>query len=392
MTIEENHLTATIRAGAAALLLAACTVGAAQPPASDGPARPNESRQADRNSGSAAALVRTVERELRDAEGLDGESIQVTMDDGMVALSGAVDNLLAHNHAIRVAASVRGVRAIDDDITVRPTERSDTEIERDVDTALALDPATEHWEIDPLVSDGEVILRGSVESLAEKSLASRVAESVRGVRGVDNRIVIDYPAERSDREIAHDVTQVLLWNTSVDSGSIDIEVEDDVVTLSGQVDSLYEKNQASRLAEVIGAKEVDVSNLQVRWTEENRDSAALAGRTDEELTKAVRMALALDPRVDTFEPTIEVRDAIVTLSGTVDNVIAREVAADAARDVVGVETVRNRLAVEPREPVADDELEQRVTDALQRSPYVGETALDVTAVDGEVYLEGEADS
>ncbi|HEX2138358.1 MAG TPA: BON domain-containing protein, partial [Woeseiaceae bacterium] len=62
------------------------------------------------------------------------------------------------------------------------------------------------------------------------------------------------------------------------------------------------------------------------------------------------------------------------------------------RDVVGVKTVRNQLDVEPRKPVPDDELEQRVTHALQRSPYVGDTALEVTAVDGEVYLEGEADS
>ena len=391
MTTEENHLATRLRTGAAALLLAACAAGAAQPQPSADRAQSSES-QANRSAGSDTALVRTVEQALRDAEGIEGEAISARIDDGMIALEGQVDNLLAHNRAIRIVASLKGVRAIDDNLAVRRSERPDSEIERDVETALALDPATEEWEIDPLVSDGEVILRGSVESLAEKSLASRVAESVRGVRGVENRIVIDYPAERSDREIAHDVQQVLRWNTTVDSGSVDIEVEDDVVTLSGQVDSLYERNQAARLAEVIGAKEVDVSNLQVRWTEENGDSAALADRTDQELAAAVRMALSLDPRVDAFEPSIEVRDGVATLSGTVDNVLARQVAGDAARDVVGVETVRNRLEVEPREPVPDDELVERVTDALQRSPYVGDTALDVTAVDGEIYLEGEAES
>lgn len=389
MTTQKNRCTTSIHAGAAAVLLAWFASDAqAQAPQ----AATNESAQAAGDRGSGDALVRTVERELREAEGIDGEAIRVGLDDGMIALSGEVDNLLAHNLAVRVAASVRGVRAIEDNITVRPSERSDREVERDVDTALALDPATEHWEIDANVVGGEVTLRGAVDSLAEKSLASRVAESVRGVRAVDNEIVVDYSAERSDREIAHDVAQVLKWNTIVDSGAIDVEVEDDVVRLSGQVDSLFEKEHAGRLAEVAGARDVDVSNLQVRWTREDADPAALANPTDEDLTSAVRMALALDPRVGTFDPSIEVQDGVVTLRGTVDNAKARLVAGDAARDVLGIEAVRNHLAVEPREPVPDDELERRVTDALERSPYVEDADVEVTAVDGEIYLEGDADS
>ena len=333
-------------------------------------------------------VIANVKQALADTEGLDGESIRVTLDDGMIALSGEVENILAHDRAIRAATTVRGVRAIDDNITVRPSERPDRQIERDVETALAINPATEYWDINVVVVDGRATLEGSVESLAEKSLASRVAKGVRGVRGVENDLVIDFPADRTDEDIAHDVTELLRWNTIVDAEAVEIEVENDVVTLSGQVDSLYEKQLAGRLAEVIGVEEVDISNLDVRWTE--RDGDALP-RTGRELQQAVRMALSLDPRLDAFEPEIEVENGVVTLTGTVDSLDARLVAGDAARDTLGVQTVRNRLEVDPPE-VPDGELEQRVSSALQRSPYVSDAEVEVDAVDGEVYLEGEVDS
>lgn len=333
-------------------------------------------------------VIANVKEALAGTEGLDGDSIRVTLDDGMVSLSGRVENILARDRAIRAATTVRGVRAIDDNITVRPSDRPDREIERDVETALALNPATEHWDINVVVVEGRATLDGSVESLAEKSLASAVARGVRGVRAVENDIVIDLPADRSDREIAHDVTELLRWNTVVDAEAIDVQVEDDVVTLSGQVDSLYEKQLAARLAEVTGVQEVDSSNLDVRWTERDGDALPRDGR---ELQQAVRMSLSLDPRLEAFEPDIAVENGVVTLTGSVDSLDAKLVAGDAARDTLGVETVRNRLEVNPPD-VPDEQLAERVSDALQRSPYVSDAEIEVDAVDGEVYLEGEVDS
>ncbi|HET6630494.1 MAG TPA: BON domain-containing protein [Woeseiaceae bacterium] len=385
MTQDRTHSIAPPGAGVAALLLLpVLAAGAARP---SGGERQVQAAEAP----GERAVISEVQEELAGTEGLDAESITVTLEDGMVALSGEVENILAHDRAIRAAATVRGVRAIDDNLTVRPSIRSDTQIERDVATALALDPATEYWEINALVSDGFVTLQGAVESLAEKSLATRVAKSVRGVRGVENEIMIDLPLDRSDEQVAHDVTELLRWNTTVDAETIEIEVDDAIVTLSGHVDSVYEKRQAGRLAEVTGVREVDLSDLDVRWTGDDGD-AGLANRTAEEVQQAVRMALSLDPRIEAFKPDIEVDEGVATLTGTVDNLEAKHVAGDAARDTLGVKAVRNQLTVEPREPIADEELEERVSNALQRSPYVSNVEIDVTAVDGEIYLEGEADS
>ena len=383
-----------LAAAAAFAVVAMLPAGAAAGQRGDGSQPPRSGATSDSRPRSQDAaprdqeVIANVKQELAETEGLDGESIRVTLDDGMIALSGEVDNILAHDRAIRAATTVRGVRAIDDNLTVRPSDRPDRQIERDVETALAINPATEYWDINVVVVDGRATLDGSVESLAEKSLASRVAKGVRGVRSVQNDIVIDFPADRTDADIAHDVTELLRWNTIVDAEAIEIEVEDDVVTLSGQVDSLYEKQLAAQLAEVIGVQEVDISNLDVRWTEGDGDALPGNGR---ELEQAVRMVLSLDPRLDAFELDIEAENGVVTLAGTVASIEARQVAGDAARGTLGVETVRNRLEVDPPE-VPDRELERRVSGALQRSPYVGDATVEVDAVDGEVYLEGEVDS
>ena len=96
----------------------------------------------------------------------------------MVALSGQVGNILTHDLAIRAATTVRGVRAIDDDLSVRRSNHSDTQIEREVETALALDPATEHWEIE-------------VDSWFERYVVGDAAAHVIGVSEVRSNVDVD---------------------------------------------------------------------------------------------------------------------------------------------------------------------------------------------------------
>lgn len=303
--------------------------------------------QQGQGSGSSGSPVAAVEKALHDAQSIDGRMISVAEKNGTIVLSGEVDDLLTHDRALRIAASVEGVRAIDDKLTVRPNGQTDELIERDVATAIAVDPAMEFWEIDATVMDGVVTLRGSVNSYAEKSLAAKVAKGVSGVRSVINEITIDHAVERTDRQIAQDVTQVLRWNTTVNSSSIDIEVDNAVVTLSGEVDSLYEKKQAVRLSRVVGVKDVRVADLAVRQPDGKRreDAAGLEDLTDIEIATAVRTALARNPRIAGCEPLVEVDGGIVTLGGVVANVEAKRAAAEAAGSTLGVTEVRNRMTV-----------------------------------------------
>lgn len=66
--------------------------------------------------------------------------------------------------------------------------RSDERIREDVSDRLSDDHDVDASEIDVEVSGGEVILKGSVNSRAEKRRAEDIAESVSGVKNVENRL------------------------------------------------------------------------------------------------------------------------------------------------------------------------------------------------------------
>lgn len=161
------------------------------------PAAAQQSTEA-RRSVTPADPVGTIEERLRAAAGLDARDIRVDWDDGIVVLTRSVPHLLARDRAVHIAASVRGVRAIDDNLVVEPVQRDDAEIERDVEEALERNATTESWRINAIVNEGRVTLEGVVESLAQQALAATVAKAVRGVREVENEIRVPLVARAPD--------------------------------------------------------------------------------------------------------------------------------------------------------------------------------------------------
>jgi osmotically-inducible protein OsmY len=67
--------------------------------------------------------------------------------------------------------------------------------------------------------------------------------------------------------------------------------------------------------------------------------------TNARMEEDVRGELSLDPRLEGSEVRVEVRDRVVTLTGTATSGTQRRAAEEAARRVVGVLYVANDLAV-----------------------------------------------
>jgi osmotically-inducible protein OsmY len=78
----------------------------------------------------------------------------------------------------------------------RGWRRSDERILEDVCDLMMLDPDLDASEIEARVSNGEVILEGSVESRWAKRLAEDIAFSAPGVRDVQNRLRVSYVVNR----------------------------------------------------------------------------------------------------------------------------------------------------------------------------------------------------
>jgi osmotically-inducible protein OsmY len=117
-----------------------------------------------------------LESELFMDKAVPSYRIEVSTIEGIVTLTGSVDNIPAKERAARIAQIVKGVRAVVNEIEVDPPVlRTDWEIREDVEDALITDPATDKYEIDVSVQGNVVTLSGTVDSWVEYNAAANNA-------------------------------------------------------------------------------------------------------------------------------------------------------------------------------------------------------------------------
>jgi osmotically-inducible protein OsmY len=336
-------------------------------------------------------ITDAVEDEIHHDPAISSAYVDIRTDDGIVTLSGLVHNLLAKTQATRIAETVKGVRAVVNQLHVKASPTlSDDAIRKDIETALNLNPATDPLEVDVQVQTGVATLSGTIQSWQEKQAVGRVAKGVKGVVGVEDRLQVRYPESRPDREIQADVEHKLRWDVRVDHALIEVEVQNGQVQLTGTVGSAAEKRAATVDAGVAGVKEIDVSGLQVeKWA---RDPALRENKyvikSDEEIRQAVERALQTNPWVNASQITSEVRDSRVTLRGAVPNLNAKRAAAQTARNTVGVAQVTNRIKVRTPQAIRDEALAADIRGALTREPYVSRYGITVEVDNGVAFLRG----
>jgi osmotically-inducible protein OsmY len=354
-------------------------------------------------SGSLLAAPQLNDRSISDAVEDDlwadpfiaAHWIDIAASDGIVTLSGRVDNILAKQRATRIAETIKGVRAVVNTIEVQPpVARPDAAIRDDVKKALAMNRATDSYAIEVGVDDKVVTLSGTVDSWQARALAAKVASGVKGVTDIKNSLVFQYSDNRSDFDIHQDILQALRWDVLIDHALIGVTVTGGHVTLEGTVGSLAEKQRAILKAYVTSVATVDAGELAVqRWA---RDPDLKADKyrdlSDADIQEALQDALFYDPRVVSQNITPEVADGVATLRGAVDNLNARRAAAQCARNTVGVRQVKNRIKVRPREAHRDQDLEDRIRQSYTWDPYVDNDAISITIQQGVVDLVGSVDT
>ncbi|HSN70961.1 MAG TPA: BON domain-containing protein [Steroidobacteraceae bacterium] len=123
---------------------------------------------------------------------------------------------------------------------------------------------------------------------------------------------------------------------------IDVETHGGVVQLNGFVDSEENRKAAAQVAaNVSGVVEVK-NNLEVRG-----DETAGAIVDDTVITAKVKSALVENDTTKAHEINVESQDGVVQLSGFVDSEAQKSKAAEIARDIEGVTSVRNQIDVKP---------------------------------------------
>ncbi|HEU4463608.1 MAG TPA: BON domain-containing protein [Gemmatimonadota bacterium] len=149
---------------------------------------------------SDAQLQNEIQAEINaDPKIAEPGRIGVGVRHGVVTLTGQVEAPSCKWQAERAAWRVNGVRAVAEEIEVKPAGAppTDAEIADAVATLLEWSAELDAKDLHAKVEDGWVTLEGVVRDRAELSAAERLAAGVRGVGGVSNRIQIEEaPEER----------------------------------------------------------------------------------------------------------------------------------------------------------------------------------------------------
>lgn len=208
-----------------------------------------------------------VDRISSDAR-IDASNIGVHVSEGRVVLRGTVASGSESDFAEASALRAAGVTAVENQLEVRAPEAeaapTDEELESQIQAALSESPRTRDRRFRVTVRDGVATLAGTVDTLWLKAQVERIASEPSGVSGVENHLEVLPPEPVPDPTIAKAILDALKRSESIDAETVDVRVEEGVVTLSGSVSS----NSASQIAcnvafNTVGVKDLQ-SNLAVR--------------------------------------------------------------------------------------------------------------------------------
>jgi osmotically-inducible protein OsmY len=117
-------------------------------------------------------------------------SVDATVKNGSVTLTGAVDWEYQRNEAIFIAGNVLGVAGVDDQIYLNRHTPSAGDVRSAIEKAFLRDARLDAQRLTVATSSGTVTLTGTVRSWPERDAAVAAAWAAPGVRTVNDRITV----------------------------------------------------------------------------------------------------------------------------------------------------------------------------------------------------------
>jgi osmotically-inducible protein OsmY len=205
-------------------------------------------------------LRQDVLDELEFEPSVDAANIGVSVDDGVVTLTGHVSSFAEKIAAENAVRHVKGVLAIAEAIEVRyPDDKktSDDEIAKRAVSILKWYNLIPQSAVHVTVQKGWVTLTGEVPWQYQKKAAQDAVRKLSGIAGVINNILIKPLVYVTD--VKKKIEDALTRRTKVEAQDIRVTVrQGNMVSLEGKVDSWEEREAAESAAwSVAGVQFVD---------------------------------------------------------------------------------------------------------------------------------------
>lgn len=209
-------------------------------------------------------------------------------------------------------------------------------IRQDVIDELDFEPSIDAANIGVAVENGIVTLTGHVGTYAQRVAAEKAVRRVRGVRGVVEEIKVRLAGETPprDEDLAQRAVQMLDWSATVPKKTVQVQVQDGWVTLTGQVEWQYQKEEAYRSIRRLAGVAGIINKIEVA----PKASAP-------QVQSKIEAALKRNAELEANAIKVTVKDAKVTLEGKIHAWYERELAENAAWSAPGVRAVEDRLTL-----------------------------------------------
>ena len=201
---------------------------------------------------------------------LKSDAIKVQSKDGIVTLTGTVSEESHKSMAEETVSNLPGVKSVNNQLSITgspASANSDAWIAERVRGTLLFHRSVSYLNTDVSVTDGNVTLRGTATSEAEKQLTTEYAKDVSGVKDVDNQMTVTKSPAKSHRSVGEVIddasitTQVrmsLLFHHGTDVFDTKVSTHKGVVTLAGTAKNQAEIELATkRVSDIHGVKSVN---------------------------------------------------------------------------------------------------------------------------------------
>lgn len=177
------------------------------------------------------------------------ERIGVSVENGVVTLSGHVDSYSQKLAAERVVKRVYSAKALVDHLEVSLSSRDempDSELAQAAVRAVESLATVPRDSVRITVREGHLLLEGTVDQHFQRLAAEKAVCHLRGVRGVRNHIQVREGASAED--VRERIEASLHRCGELTAGRVDVLALDGRVILTGSVPSLRERDEAEQAA------------------------------------------------------------------------------------------------------------------------------------------------